>query len=102
MDTNSMLASPLTLMIKGGPLMWPLLGCSIIGLSIIIVKLIQFRRIGIGKTGFIRSVRNLVVHGNLEQAKNELHVNPHPIARVMEEAIVAVPDETLSEEGRPL
>ena len=38
--------------------------------------------------------------GNLEQAKNELHVNPHPIARVMEEAIVAVQDETLSEEGR--
>jgi biopolymer transport protein ExbB len=100
MDSYTMLASPLTLMIKGGPLMWPLLGCSIVGLSIIVVKLIQFRRIGIGRTGFIRSAMHLVVHGKLDQAKNELHTNLHPIARVMEEAIAAVQDESLTEEGR--
>jgi biopolymer transport protein ExbB len=100
MDSNSLLATPLNLMIKGGILMWPLLACAIIGLSIIILKIIQFRRIRLGQVAFVQAIIRAVARGHCRQAIEKLKENPHPAAYVLLEAINAGQDITLTEEYR--
>jgi biopolymer transport protein ExbB len=100
MDSNSLLAAPLNLMIKGGPLMWPLLACSIIGLTIIILKVIQFQKVQLGQVTFVQAITKAVARGHCSQAIEKLEQNPHPVAEVMKEAIVAGQDITLTEEDR--
>jgi biopolymer transport protein ExbB len=100
MDSNSLLAVPLNLMIKGGILMWPLLACSIIGLTIIILKVIQFQRIRLGQIAFVQAITRAVARGHCVQAIEKLKQNPHPVAQVMLEAINAGQDVTLTEEDR--
>jgi biopolymer transport protein ExbB len=100
MDSNSLLATPLNLMIKGGILMWPLLACSIIGLTIIIVKVIQFHRIRLGQIAFIQAIVRAVARGHCGQAIEKLKQNPHPAACVMLEAIYAGQDISLTAEDR--
>lgn len=100
MDSNSMFATTLDMMIKGGPLMWPLLACSIIGLTIIILKVIQFRKIQLGQVTFIQAIIRAVARGHCKQAIEKLQQNPHPVARIMKEAIAAGQDVTLTEEER--
>jgi biopolymer transport protein ExbB len=80
--------------------MWPLLACSIVGLTIIILKVIQFGKIQLGQVAFIQPITQAVARGHCNQAIEKLQQNPHPVARVISEAITAGQDITLTEEDR--
>ncbi|MFH1878493.1 MAG: MotA/TolQ/ExbB proton channel family protein [Candidatus Omnitrophota bacterium] len=54
--------------LKGGLLMWPILICSIIALTIIFERTFHFRRAGIRTNGLIEKVIKMVKEGELEKA----------------------------------
>lgn len=81
---------------KGGPVMFILLGLSILGLGIIFAKLYQFSRSQIRKTAFITPSIAALGHGDIPAAKRMLVSTAHPVARVMEVAIDTASDSRVS------
>ena len=85
---------------KGGPVMLVLLALSVIALTIILVKIYQFMRSGLRNTAFIDQAIVLLHNDGTETALHRLASNPHPIARVMNTALRAGTDTSLSTEDR--
>lgn len=100
MTDSDFLLDGLSLVQKGGPVMFILLGLSIIGLGIIFAKVYQFARSRIRSTGFITQAVNALSHGDVRAAKGALSQTPHPVARVMEVAINTAGDNRLSTADR--
>jgi len=72
---------------RGGPVMGVLLGLSVFALTILLLKLWQYLRAGLRRTGFIDPILELVTAGRLDAAREKLGAERHPTARVMEAAI---------------
>lgn len=74
--------------IKGGPVMYPLLLASIIGIAIIIERILTFRKIKINTSDFISSLRDLLHKYQITEAITECDKTKSPIASVIKAALL--------------
>ncbi len=88
------------LLTRGGPVMLVLLLASVVAVVIILVKLYHFWRAGLGHTEFVSLVMQDLQRGERERALHALGIRFHPVARVMETAILLGDDRELSSEDR--
>ncbi len=72
---------------QGGPVMYALLAMSVLALAILLLKLVQFTRLGLRRTGFVDGVQKLVREGQADRALEALRSVRNPVARVLESAI---------------
>lgn len=75
------------LITKGGPLMWLLLGCSIIAIAIFLERLFYFHRARIDVGDLMFGLRNLIKNKAYAEALSECAATPGPVARVIHSAI---------------
>lgn len=73
---------------RGGLIMYPLLGCSIIALAIILERLLNLRRVKIIPSDFLRRIRRLWYQGDTEMAMNLCEGYDVPISRVLRAGLV--------------
>ena len=83
--------------IKGGPVMLILLALSIISLTIIIIKIIQFIKSDLFKINKINSVYELISNKKITEAKNLLSTVLHPASKII---LILLESEKLSEEDK--
>jgi biopolymer transport protein ExbB len=97
---------------KGGPLMYPILLCSILALAIFLERLWTFSRIRRGTSVLVKEVENLVLKNKIDEALTVCQRNGNPLARIFiaalrlagrpREQIKTVVDEVGSREAAPL
>tara|TARA_Y100001960_G_scaffold244579_1_gene259095 strand:+ start:164 stop:793 length:630 start_codon:yes stop_codon:yes gene_type:complete len=87
----------LALILKGGPVMILLLGLSIISLTIIIIKIIQFYKSDLYNVKKIEAIIDLLSKNKLTEAKNALNNIFHPAAKIM---LVTLESQKLSNEDK--
>lgn len=75
------------LFIKGGPMMWPLLACSVIALAIIIERLFALRQNKIIPRDLVEEVERLTRMGRLDDIEKLIRRNSSPICPVIMVAI---------------
>ncbi len=75
------------LITKGGPLMWLLLGCSVIAIAIFLERLFYFHRARIDVGDLLFGLRNLIKNKAYAEALSECVSTPGPAARVIQSAI---------------
>lgn len=73
---------------KGGPLMWLLLGCSILALGVFAERLFLFHRSTIDVGEFLQGLSNLIRKKNYAEALHECAGTPGPVARVIHSAVI--------------
>ncbi len=73
--------------VKGGPLMWPLLACSVVALAIIVERAFALRQSRIIPKDLIEEVERLVRMGRLGDIEQLLKRNTSPICPVIMAAI---------------
>ncbi len=98
--TDNLVVEFLALLFKGGPVMAVLLIVSVVALAIILVKLYQFMRARLGRTAFIDPVIAALERGEQDAVLAALANESHPVARVMEAAIVTGGDQRLGTDDR--
>lgn len=77
------------LMTNGGPIMWPILLCSLIAMVVFIEKWFQFHREQINVKELVKGVLNVLKRGGLIEAISLCDNTPGPAARIMASAILA-------------
>jgi biopolymer transport protein ExbB len=83
--------------LKGGPLMWPLLGCSIVAMTVIIERAIFWIKEARSRdTKVMHRVLHLVEHGLYEEAKTAGEKSQDYLIRIF---ISSIPHQHLSLEG---
>ena len=85
----------LDLIFKGGPVMLILLGLSIISLTIILIKLIQFLKSDLHKINKIEPAFKLISQNKITEAKKILNNILHPASKII---LVMLDSKNLSEE----
>lgn len=70
-------------MLKGGPLMWLILFCSIISVAVFCERQLYFHQISIHVGEFLRGLSNLIQRRNFNEAIQECAGTPGPVARVV-------------------
>jgi len=83
---GQMLARALAFFEAGGPVVLILLGCSVVALTIVLVKLWQFRRLGAGGRLVPRAI-DLLRRGRAEEALSLLAAARGPVAQAVAHAI---------------
>ncbi len=73
----------LELFVKGGPVMYFILLCSLIAAVIIIERLIYFRRIRVDEDALLARLRASLAKGHAEEAMALCEAHPSPIANLM-------------------
>jgi biopolymer transport protein ExbB len=73
---------------KGGLLMWPILGCSIIAIAVFAERLFYFHRATVHVGEFLKGLSNLIRRRNFAEALHESAGTPGPVARVIHAAII--------------
>jgi len=69
------------LLVRGGPVMWPLLGCSVIGMALILDRGLAHLRMRIDYDGFIERMRARLAQGHLREAAALCAANASPEAK---------------------
>ena len=100
MTEIGVLASTLDLLAKGGPVMMVLLAVSGLAVLIIVAKLLQFARLGLGNLRFVDPAMAALERSEPQAALALLAKRRHPVARVMESAITTSTDSRLTAEDR--
>ncbi len=100
MTELGVLASTLDLLAKGGPVMMVLLAVSGLAVLIIVAKLLQFARLGLGNLRFVDPAMAALERSEPQAALALLAKRRHPVARVMESAITTSTDSRLTAEDR--
>ncbi len=95
-----MFASAFELLAKGGPVMMVLLAVSGLAVLIIVAKLLQFARLGLGDLRFVDPAMTALDGSEPKAALALLAKRRHPVARVMESAIATGTDFRLGPEDR--
>ena len=75
------------LLAAGGPVLFIIAGLSVLALAIVMLKLVQFGRLGLGSRGFIDAALAAWNAGEADRALSVLSSTRNPIARTMERAI---------------
>ena len=73
---------------QGGPLMWPLLACSIVGLVFIIERIISYHRIRGDTAEIFSAVRESLLSGNLRGSVEVSESYPHPVAVTLKSGLI--------------
>ncbi len=100
MTEIGVLASTLDLLAKGGPVMMVLLAVSGLAVLIIVAKLLQFARLGLGNLKFVDPAMTALGRSEPQAALALLAKRRHPVARAMESAITTSTDSRLTPEDR--
>lgn len=79
----------LQLMKEGGPLMWVILGCAVLGLAVFLEKVFQFHRDEINVRELLRGLFNVLQRDGLVEALTLCDSTPGPAARILGAAILA-------------
>ena len=87
----------LALILKGGPVMILLLGLSIISLTIIIIKIIQFYKSDLHNIKKIDVPMEMIEKNKLSNAKSLLNTINHPASKII---LVTIESQKLSEEDK--
>lgn len=69
--------------IEGGPVMWPILICSVAALAIFLEKLFSLRREKIIPKSFLTHVHELIAQKKISEAKTVCQQNTSPLASVL-------------------
>jgi biopolymer transport protein ExbB len=75
------------LIVRGGPLMWLLLGCSVLALAISVERYLHFHRARVDVGDLLQGLSNLIRKKNYAEALYECTGAPGPVARVIRSAI---------------
>lgn len=86
--------SILELALKGGPVMIPILLCSVIAVYIMIERYFAIRKATKDEPGFMNNIRDYISNGNVEAAKALCRNTTTPVARMVEKGIARI--------GKPL
>ncbi len=78
----------MNVLLKGGPLMWPILACSILAIAIIFERLFHYHRAKINAKDFVQGIRNTLRRGNVIEAIALCDETPGPVAQVVKAAVV--------------
>jgi len=97
---NLNLLDNLNLLAKGGPVMFILLGFSILALFIIILKLIQFSIVRVSNTNALDKIISKLNKTNAKKLLIEIQQIKNPIAKVVEVVIVTKSDRRFDKESR--
>ena len=97
---NLNLLDNLNLLAKGGPVMFILLGFSILALFIIILKLIQFSIVRVSNTNALDNIISKLNKTNAKKLLIEIQQIKNPIAKVVEVVIVTKSDQRFDKESR--
>jgi biopolymer transport protein ExbB len=73
---------------KGGLLMWPILGCSIVGLAVFTERMLYFRRNRMAVGEFLTGILNLLRRRHYLEALERCEEGQGPIKRVVQTAIL--------------
>lgn len=76
-----------SLVLAGGPLMIPLLICSIIAIYIFVERLLTINRANVSSDSFMGKIKELVVRGDINGAKILCAQYDTPIARMIEKGV---------------
>ncbi len=90
----------LDLFTKGGPVMFILLGFSILALTIILIKLIHFGIARISQTNGLEKIISKLTGTNAKKLLAEINKIKNPIARVVEVVILTKSDKRFDKESR--
>ena len=74
--------------LKGGPLMWPILLCSIFALAIIIERIWYMRRIQIDTNQFLSRVLDKMKRHQIKEALQICEMRKNPISRILKAGIL--------------
>jgi biopolymer transport protein ExbB len=74
--------------VKGGPVMYPLLLCSIVGLGFIIERFLHYHRATIDTPGFLDKMRKVVRKGKIKEAIKICEGYRGPIASILKAALL--------------
>ena len=77
-----------SVIVKGGPIMWPIIICSIWGLAIIIDKLIYLYRTSVDTSSFLKKIFPVVKDHQIREALDICEANPIPIASILKSGIL--------------
>ncbi len=82
----------MSLLIKGGILMIPILICSVVAVAIIIERLVRIRKVRSENGRFVAAIRGRIRKGNLAEAVHVCEENPtSPLSIIFLEALHHVP-----------
>jgi len=81
---------------QGGPVMYILLGMSVVVVAIVLLKLIQFSRMGFRRTSIVDDVMERLENNDVAGARAELAKSRSPVAAVMDTAIALGSDPTIN------
>ena len=76
------------LFIKGGPVMWPLLLCSIIGLVFVIERIIYFHKMPLNPQEIFGKVRAHLLSNDLDAAIQTTNEKPGPLSDVLKAGLL--------------
>lgn len=74
--------------LAGGPVMWPILLCSIFAFAIILEKFWHLHRIEIDTKDFLDKIMEQVKHHRIKEALQICDATPSPIARILKAGIL--------------
>jgi biopolymer transport protein ExbB len=75
---------------RGGPIMYPILACSIIGLAVFLERLAFLRRKHLLPERFVRAVRRTWQHGEFDVAQRLCQQQNVPLARILRAGLLRV------------
>ncbi|MDA2934101.1 MotA/TolQ/ExbB proton channel family protein [Acidobacteria bacterium AH-259-D05] len=78
----------LTRFLQGGLMMWPLLACSLLGLTFIIERVISYRRIKGDTAEIFSAIRELLLAGDLRQSVEVCESFDHPVATTLRSGLL--------------
>ncbi len=70
------------LLVRGGPVMWPLVACSVIAIALIIDRSLAHLKMRVDYDGLVSGMRGLVEAGSLSDAREFAEDRPNPVCRV--------------------
>ena len=76
------------LMVKGGPLMFLIVLCSVIALAIVIERIWHLRRAKINTEGFMEDIAETLKRNKIMEAIDKCNATPGPIAHILKAGIL--------------
>jgi biopolymer transport protein ExbB len=68
---------------RGGPVMWPLLGCSILAVAIIAERMFVFWRMRVSYAGLLAEIRTAAERDSLDEFERSVQSSRRPLHRVV-------------------
>lgn len=76
------------LIFRGGPLMWPIMACSVVAFAIAIERFIFLRRAAVTSRDFLESIRQVLRQGRIQDAVAMCGEAEGPLARLVKAGLV--------------